>query len=228
MNRDSTIIQVALFLIVIAILGVAILRQPNPKEAERGDDEQIVPIQEGEAPADDDGSTTNGQQQNSWSTAHTILSGQVVTNSGTQYTERLNSPSASLVKQYFAYIAAKEYDSACDLVAGTKCNGSNPIALETFSKEFEKLTNGYEYVAVKDYGIVAPSGKNVVCVKYSYRYNDDPQGGLISEVMAFYTQTISGLLRITDRVCEKKYKAGRWVRDCPVVAAKEFCEGKIK
>lgn len=94
------------------------------------------------------------------------------------------------MKQYFAYIANKEYDGACDLVAGTKCNTSNPIALETFSKEFEKMTNGYEYVAVKDYGIVAPSGKNVICVKNSYRYKDDTTDGLISEVMAYYTQTI--------------------------------------
>lgn len=69
------------------------------------------------------------------------------------------------------------------------------------------MTNGYEYVAVKDYGIVAPSGKNVVCVKYSYRYKDDTADGLISEVMAFYTQMVDGVLRITDRVCEKKYKA---------------------
>lgn len=113
-------------------------------------------------------------------------------------------------------------------MAGNKCTPSNPALLEAFSREFEKMTNGYEYVAVKDYGTVAPSGKHVVCVKYTYRYQDDDPEGLVSEVLSFYTQTIDGVLMITDRVCEKKYKVGRGVRECPVQATVEFCEGKIK
>ncbi len=224
MNRDSTIIQVALFLIVIAILGVAILKQQTADPKDKKD--TITPVKEAEMDDDDDEDVLVIPV--SWTTI--VLSGTVTgTASGSgKLTERLNSPNASLVKQYFAYIANNEYDGACDLVAGTKCNTSNPIGLETFSQEFEKMTNGYEYVAVKDYGIVAPSGKNVVCVKYSYRYKDDTADGLISEVMSFYTQMVDGVLKITDRVCEKKYKAWRWIRDCPVQPAVEFCEGNIK
>ena len=71
------------------------------------------------------------------------------------------------------------------------------------------MENGYEYVAVKDYGFVAPSGKEVVCVKYSYRYTNDPNPGLVSEVMAFYLQPFNGEMKIANRVCEKKYKEGR-------------------
>ncbi len=204
------------------------MKQQSPDEDEGN---RITPIQEAEAPADEDDDDAVYQQPRpigTGSTTTTVLSGTVTGLSGGDLTERLNSPNTSLIKQYFAFIAAKNYDGACDLLAGTKCNTTNPIGLETFSTEFNKMTNGYEYVAVKDYGTIAPSGKNVVCVKYTYRYKDDTADGLISEVMSFYTQTINGVLMITDRVCEKKYKAGRGLRECPVQAAVEFCEGKIK
>jgi len=52
MNRDSTIIQVALFLIVIAILGVAILKQQTSDSYE--DREIITPVKEAEIEDDDD------------------------------------------------------------------------------------------------------------------------------------------------------------------------------
>jgi hypothetical protein len=66
--------------------------------------------------------------------------------------------------------------------------------------------NGYEYINVKDLGFKSPSGKDVVCVKYSYRYADDNDPRLVSEVMSFYVDRVNGDLKITDRVCEKKYK----------------------
>lgn len=52
MNRDSTIIQVALFLIVIAVLGVAILKQQTTNPDDKKD--TITPVKEAEMDDDDD------------------------------------------------------------------------------------------------------------------------------------------------------------------------------
>ncbi len=52
MNRDSTIIQVALFLIVIAILGVAILKQQTADPDDKKD--TITPVKEAEMDDDDE------------------------------------------------------------------------------------------------------------------------------------------------------------------------------
>ena len=46
--------------------------------------------------------------------------------------------------------------------------------------------------------------------------------------MSFYLDEVNGDLKITDRVCEKKYKEGRGLRDCPIEANAEFCEGWVK
>jgi hypothetical protein len=143
-------------------------------------------------------------------------------------TEFLSSDNLNVVKQYFRAIAEKNYTEACSVVSGNKCNASKPSAVENFSTEFKKFINGYEYISIKDYGFTAPSGKDIVCVKYSYRYKDDPQPGLVSEVMSFYIDDVGGELKITDRVCEKKYKDGRGLRDCPIQANAEFCEGWVK
>lgn len=53
---------------------------------------------------------------------------------------------------------------------------------------------------------MSPSGKNIVCVKYTYTYAEDLDPQLVSEVMSYYVTQESGELKITDRVCEKKYK----------------------
>jgi hypothetical protein len=109
-----------------------------------------------------------------------------------------------------------------------KCTPIRQAAVDAFSTEFKKYENGYEYVSVRDYGFTSPSGKDIVCVKYSYRLKGDQNPGLISEVMSFYIEEDVGKRVITDRVCEKKYKDGTGSRPCPVQATKEFCEGKIK
>lgn len=63
MNRDSTIIQVALFLIVIAILGVAILKQQNDNDTPSTTKDTIVPIQEAGGNEDDTISTGKIEQR---------------------------------------------------------------------------------------------------------------------------------------------------------------------
>ena len=78
--------------------------------------------------------------------------------------------------------------------------------MELFSQEHQKYVNGYEYTNVKDLGFKSPSGKDVVCVKYSYRLQNDADPRLVSEILSFYVDTVGGQFKITDRVCEKKYK----------------------
>lgn len=216
MNRDATIVQAAILLIIIAIVGVAILKQQSQQDENDAPTIPVVAIQEAQVSS---GSAT------SWTDS---IPSAIVDKIVDTSVEQLNSPHANLVKKYFAHIAKKDYVWACDIIAGGKCNASRPESVANFSREFGKLTNGYEYVNVKDYGTIAPSGKHVVCVKYSYRYNEDPNPGLVSEVLSFYTDSVGGTLKVTDRVCEKKYKEWRGLRDCPILAAAEFCEGKVK
>lgn len=79
-----------------------------------------------------------------------------------------------------------------------------------------------------DRWITAPSGKDVVCVKYQYTLIDDSNPTPVSEILSYYIQeNESWNLRITDRVCEKKYKEGWGVRDCPIEANAKFCVGKF-
>lgn len=219
MNRDTTIIQVAILMIALAILGVAIWRQQQPttivktttpvkvQEQLRGDDDtQIMQV------------TWNITKTNTWTTVNT----------NTRLIERENPDRANLVKQYFAHLQAKEFKQACGLLSSGKCSAIRQAAVDAFSQEFLKLQNGYEYISVKDFWFQSPSGKDVVCVKYSYRYKEDSNPWLISEVLSFYIDEDVGKWVITDRVCEKKYKEWMGNRPCPVQATQNFCEGKIK
>jgi hypothetical protein len=142
--------------------------------------------------------------------------------------ERENPDRVNLVKQYFAHLQAKEFKEACALMSPGKCSSIRQAAVDAFSQEFLKLTNWYEYINVRDYGIQSPSGKDIVCVKYSYRYKWDSNPGLISEILSFYIDEDVGKRVITDRVCEKKYKDGVGTRPCPVQATQNFCVDKIK
>lgn len=215
MNRDTTIVQVAILFIVIAILWVAIYNKQNPTLATSNTTTKTVVVQQ----------INEWAINNDWWNVLVEESDSVITNS---YTERMNSPRTNLVKQYFAYIANKEYKNACSLLTNWKCASTRPWAVENFTIEFEKLKNWYEYINVKDYWIQAPSWKDVTCVKYSYRYKNDPNPALISEVLSFYTSTVDWETVITDRVCEKKYKDGTWIRPCPIEPAAKFCEGKVR
>jgi hypothetical protein len=217
MNRDTTIIQVAILMIAMAILGVAIFRQQD--NAKNTTIKGVTPLKV--------------QEQIVWDLwpvsipwTWSVASWAVQWN--TRLVERENPDRANLVKQYFAHIQAKEYKEACGLMSPWKCTPIREAAVEAFSTEFKKYTNGYEYISVKDYGFQSPSGKDIVCVKYAYRLKDDSNPWLISEVMSFYIEEDVGKRVITDRVCEKKYKDGTGNRPCPVKATKDFCVGKIK
>jgi predicted lipid-binding transport protein (Tim44 family) len=215
MNRDSTIIQAAILLIIIAILGVAIVKKQRETQ-------QIQ-------------SPPTITQQPSTSTTETgqaITTGSVAT--GRQETETppaqpsVEPAYANIVREYFTALGGREFQRACSLLSPAKCASNRAAAVEAFSQEYRKLANGYEYLSVQDYGDIAPSGKRVVCVKYTYRYIDHTNPQPISEIMSFYVDQVENQLKITDRVCEKKYKEGQGVRPCPVQANQQFCVGKIK
>lgn len=221
MNRDATIVQVALLLIIIAILWVAILKQQRAWSEIIPTDGTITPVQVAVSWTENDANNLTNNGEN-------IVVPVVVPEEPVGLVERKESDNINVVKSYFRFIAEKDYASACNIVAWGKCNAANPSAIENFSTEFKKFANGYEYINIRDYGIVAPSGKDVVCVKYSYRYAADTQPGLVSEIMSFYIDRVWTELKITDRVCEKKYKDNRWVRDCPIQASINFCEGLVR
>jgi len=142
--------------------------------------------------------------------------------------EKEDSPLTNIVKQYFAHIQAGDFKQACALMSAGKCAASRPSAVEVFSQEYQKYVNGYEYLSVRDFWIKSPSGKDIVCVKYAYRYKEDSNPALISEIMSYYIEEDVGKYVISDRVCEKKYKDGSGVRPCPIEARQDFCVGKIK
>lgn len=217
MNRDSTIIQVAILFIIIAIIWIAIFQKQvvGDEPTENGQQIKTVVVQQ---VAEWTAIEANGNTAANWT-------GTIITQQPN--TEIQNSKSANVVRQYFLDIASRNYESACGRLANGKC-ADRPWAVENFSREFGKLINWYEYLQVKDYGIKAPSWKDVVCVKYAYRYNEDPNPQLISEILSFYTETRDGQTVITDRVCEKKYKDGSGERPCPIEPNARFCVGKVK
>ncbi len=230
MQRDSTVIQAAILLIIIAILGVAILKKQQP----------AVLLPQTTIHRQTDSTTTSsgakvlsgtsvfGKVTTTGATATTGTKATTGTTSKVPLVNNPDSPQIRLVQDYFNALAAKDFVAACSYLSPAKCAPSRASAVDSFSQEYLKLANGYEYLAVKDFGFTAPSGKDIVCVKYSYTYLDDTRPKQVSEVLSYYTTTINGRLYITDRVCEKKYKDGWGIRPCPIQATQNFCLGNIK
>ena len=119
MNRDATVVQVAIFLIVIAIIGVAILKQQNKNPAGITTETQqhITPVLEGEEgetpplPQRQDTNSVSGDTTNEDTGSKTHIETHLPP------AENINSSYTKLIKQYFAAIATKDYLSACDLIA---------------------------------------------------------------------------------------------------------------
>lgn len=116
MNRDSTIIQVAILFIIIAIIGIAIFQKQvvdtSASGNANGDQVKTVVVQQIA-----EGAANTGQQGQQ--------AGQPVTETGAntivqeangltnRYVELVNSPRANVVKQYFMDIANQDYEAAC-------------------------------------------------------------------------------------------------------------------
>lgn len=224
MQRDSTVIQAAVLLIIIAILGVAILKKQQPNATLPT---TTIHKQTNSSTVSSGVKVTSGTNVfGTGTTTGSVTTG--ATNKPKPLVDNPTSKQSLLVKAYFTALASKDYVTACGLLAPAKCAPTRATAVESFSQEYLKLVNGYEYLAVRDYGFKAPSGKDVVCVKYSYTYKEDTRPKQVSEILSFYTTEIKDKLFITDRVCEKKYKDGGGTRPCPIQATQNFCLGKIK
>lgn len=201
MNRDTTIIQIAVLLIVIAIIWLVMVDRPDSTKVIN----DPTPIDQGIV-------------SQSWS----ILAPWSDNTTPNQLIK--DSEKSRLVKRYFQAIANEDYTLACALVSTSSCAESRPWAVANFSREFAKLRKWYEFVDIMDRWITAPSGKDVVCVKYQYTLLDDTNPQPVSEILSYYVQeNESWNLRITDRVCEKKYKEWSWVRPCPIEPNARFC-----
>ncbi len=221
-NNDNLVIQIAVAMIIIALLGIVMIRATQWKTIDPLPKSNVQPI------------AVKVQQwavwDNTFVNADQIADGtqQVEPNVIPRLVENVNSDETNLVKSYFAGMQAQNYTQACAAISPDKCRATNPGSVELFAKEHQKLKNGYEYVNIKDLGFKSPSGKSVVCVKYSYRYKEDADPRLVSEVMSFYLDIVWWDLKITDRVCEKKYKEWSGNRPCPVEPNARYCVGNVK
>ncbi len=219
--NDNLVIQIAVAMIIIALLWLTLIKASNRTTS--------IPL----PPAATAPVAVKVQQ---WSAAQNwFKNADEIANQDIpsieilpRLVENVNSDAANLVKQYFAAMEAKNYALACASVSPDKCRPTNPRSVELFSREFQSLTNWYEYVNIKDLWFQSPTWKDVVCVKYSFRYTDDNDPRLVSEIMSFYVDTVNGDLKITDRVCEKKYKEGSWNRTCPIEPNARYCVGNVK
>jgi hypothetical protein len=217
MNRDASVIQAAILLIIIAILGVAIVR----KQQATNNAYNPEPIISTNMPASDTAPSGDTDTAVDPVDVPPTIPSQPLR-------EVVDSDKANLVRDYFKAMGEQDFATACGLMSPAKCTPVRPTAVANFSVEYEKLINGYEYLNIQDYGIVAPSGKSVVCVKYAYRYIDDLNPQPISEILSYYVDDVDGQLKITDRVCKKKYKEGSGERQCPIQANQNFCVGLVK
>ena len=215
MRKDLTIIQIGIFLILIAGVWIAIFqRQQTPQQTQWWTTLVVQQVAEGTTPTID---TTLEVE----AAVDTVVVPELLTDLG-------ETPNKTLVANYFNAIESWDYTQACWYLSDGKCAERQPGAVEQFSQEFAKLIDGYSYLNIKDLWIVAPSGKEIVCVKYTYRYEDDTFDSPISEIYSYYIAQEDWIDVITDRVCEKKYKDWRGVRPCPIQANAEFCEGNIR
>lgn len=227
-HNDNLVIQIAVAMIIIALLGLVMIRA-----SER---DRITPLPQPTAQpvavrvqqwAVWDNTFANADQIADQDTV-VVTTQPTDTNIVPRLVENVNSDESNLVNEYFVAMEARDYTRACATVSPDKCRATNPTSVELFSTEHKKYTNGYEYTNVKDLWFKSPSGKDVICVKYSYRIQNDADPRLVSEIMSYYVDRIDGSLKITDRVCEKKYKEWSGNRPCPIEPNARYCVGNVK
>lgn len=225
-KNDNLIIQIAVAMIIIALLGLIMIKASERDRIRPLPATTAQPI----AVKIQQWAVWDNTFQNADQIAQqdNVVADQQAANIVPRLVENVNSDQTNLVKSYFAGMEAKNYAQACAAVSPDRCRATNPTSVELFSREHQKLTNWYEYVNVKDLGFKSPSGKDVVCVKYSYRYKDDADPRLVSEILSFYVDTVDGQYKITDRVCEKKYKEWSGNRPCPIEPNARYCVGNVK
>lgn len=122
-----------------------------------------------------------------------------------------------VVQQFFVAYNREDFETACDVIADTKCDATSAADVTRFSQEFDKLQNGYNRVKIWTPEVV-DFEKDVVCVQYDYKYVFDINEKNIQETFSFYVEGED----VTARVCEQKLVDGE-VADCPIEAKRNFC-----
>ena len=128
-----------------------------------------------------------------------------------------------IVKSYFATQNSKKYSLACSLLPKKKCDSDNGEDISKFSGESMKYINGYENIKIWDPEI--PDNKSmIICAKYSYILKSDLNPNEITEILSFYLdKREDSEWEMTSRVCEKKFKEGKGIINCPHPASKQYC-----
>lgn len=203
MNRNDTVLQLAILLVVIAILGMVLLKR------------QWF-------------SLFGSDMSWSWSTA--IIATEnvpVAVDPVLPAATTTIKPWVSLVSEYFESLQESKYKEACSLLTADRCTPIRQAAVDLFAIEHQKYVDGFEEVIIKDSGQVSSQWNHVVCVKYSYRLKADARPDKIREIMAFYVTPTDNTYRIASRVCEKKYKEWRGETRCPIIAPISYCRQLI-
>jgi hypothetical protein len=223
MSKENSLVQVAVLLIAWAIVGVGLITRTN-----------VAPLSKNVSSETTSATSVNSSiWSNSWqNTWQTDLSSQKYTTlpNGQILIERWSTRSIEFVRSYFEAMESGNFAASCGHMAPNVCTPTNAVSVSLFSNEYQKLRAWYEYLSVKDFGIVTPSWRDVVCVKYAYRYKNDTNPQLIWEILSFYLDPSSNEygMQIATRVCEKKYKDGMWERACPIKATTEYCSVLMK
>ncbi len=147
----------------------------------------------------------------------------VPVHSPAQYVGKAND-ALGTVKSYFSAYNKQDFTNACRLLDPANCNPESPYAVNRLSDEYNKMSNGYE-----NWNFWIPEGNedfhsDVVCVKYSYHYNDDVKNKRVHERLSFYVRRDeNGNDRIYSRVCEKKFAQDSGDMPCPILSRRDFC-----
>lgn len=199
MNRNDTVLQLAILLVIIAILWVALLKHSD---------------------------TSN---RRSWNTTldKPITNITLVATGVVPVPSKTPSPQVNLVTQYFEALQGKNYKEACSLLTRDRCSPRNQAAVDLFAVEHQKYIDGFEAVYIKDAGQKSSLWNDIVCVKYSYRLKDDSNPRKVWEILAYYVTQVDNTYRIASRVCEKKYKDGYGETNCPLIAPITYCRELI-
>jgi hypothetical protein len=201
MNRNDTVLQLAILLVIIAILGVALLKHNDTSSWWSWDSK-----------AKDASVTIDTVAVATWTQVKTAT---------------LPTPQVELVTQYFEALQGKNYKEACSLLTRDRCSPRNQAAVDLFAVEHQKYIDGFEAVYIKDANQKSWLWNDIVCVKYSYRLKADGNPKKVWEILAYYVSKVDNSYRIASRVCEKKYKDGYGETRCPLIAPVTYCRQVI-
>lgn len=141
-KNDNLVIQIAVAMIIIALMGITVMRARSAQQTVA-----LPRVVDTTMPAGDVARSDFNEFKFADQVARQDVSS---VEDLPRLVENLNSDEANIVKAYFAAMEAKDFARACSLVSTDKCRATNPRSVELFAREYQKLSNGYEYLAIKD------------------------------------------------------------------------------